>query len=148
MFTGRRQININRTAGWPVVLLILTVSLVFSTACATRVPATVTFQQRTPFLKSKSIFVVAQHQRDLIVQTLSDAGLQPTNDPNKAEYDLTVRQGSSRGGSDCGTVRNVSYIVTAADQRLIIIKGRGGTGSCSNGIYQDMSNELAALATE
>lgn len=131
-----------------LVVLVLSVSLSLTSACATRVPATVTLAPSFPFHKSKSIFVMARHQREVIVQSLKDAGLKTTEDTYQAEYQLTARQGSSRGGSNCGTVRNVSYVLTHEGRRLLIIKGRGKTGQCTDGIYADMSRKLASLARE
>ena len=67
-------------------------------------------------------------------------------DHSGADYTLDVRVGRSRYRTSCGSVRNVVYILSNASGRLMIIKGRGLTGSCSPNVFDDLSQKLAFYA--
>jgi hypothetical protein len=127
------------------ILLVLSIALL--SACATHVPATVTVNPPVPIQKDAAIFVLAQVERERIVQSLSDAGLTVTDKWTGDGYSLTVRIGSNRGSSECGGTHNVDYTLSDSGQRLLVIKGRGQTGSCEPNIFDDMSQKLASLSS-
>ena len=145
--------------GMSLALLLLTVSLGLSSACSSKVPATVTLS--APFMKNRPIYVTlsaaftgrpadatAAQQRESIVASLSNAGLHPTNVPAEANYDLLVRLGKARSRSDCGILHNVIYILTADGREIAIIKARGKTSGCTPNVFEDMSARLASIASE
>ena len=73
-----------------------------------------------------------------------DAGLRPTNAVQDANYVLEVRIGNSRGSRSCGSTNNVAYTLSTRAQRVLVIKGRGQTGSCESNILDEMSRKLAS----
>jgi len=125
---------------------LLVVPLAFMAACSSHVPATVTLTPPMPIKKDLTIFVLAQRQRERIVQSLRDAGLVVSDEWDNTGYSLTVRVGSNRGSAECGGTNNVDYTLSGAGQRLMVIKGRGRTGSCDPNIFDDMSRKLASFA--
>ncbi len=127
-------------------LFVLAVPLVLMSACATHVPATVTMSPNVPFKKGATVFVLAQRQRERIVESLTNAGLVVSDAWTGDGYSLTVRIGSRRGGQECGGTHNVAYTLSGAGQPLMVIKGRGRTGTCEPNIFDDMSQKLASFA--
>jgi hypothetical protein len=129
-----------------VLCLILLLSL--APACSTPVPATVTQQPYGPLTENSVFFVIAQRQRARILHSLDDAGLRWTDTWKGADYTLTVDVGSSRGsGKSCGgTVNNVIYTVGGSGARIMVIKGRGLTGTCTPNVFDDMSRKLAQFS--
>ncbi len=127
---------------------LLAISLL-STSCATEVPATITRHSPVPLAAKNGIVLMASRQRDLIQRSLESAGLKVSDEWTGENYTLTVKLGSSRSSSDCGTVQNVVYKLAGAGQRrsLIVIKGRGATGDCETNIFNDMSRKLATQFT-
>jgi hypothetical protein len=123
---------------------ILVAALALQFACTTPVPATVTNRAGFPLDREAAIFVIAEQQRDVIVASLDRAGVLLATDFRDMRYALEVKLGDNRGRTDCGTIHNVSYVLTGFGQRLMVIKGRGLTGSCDPSIFDDMSRELAA----
>jgi hypothetical protein len=140
------------STGWRrrdlLVAIVLCSSLGLLLACSTTVPATITMRPTAPIKRSSPFFVVTRSQRESIEKSLGAAGLQVSDDPSKVGYSIEVRIGGSRGSRDCGTVNNVVYIVTAGGQRVMVIKGRGPTGSCSPNIFDDLSKQLAANTSD
>jgi hypothetical protein len=96
--------------------------------------------------KGAPIFVVAQRQRARIAQSLLDAGLNVSDEWATDGYSLNVAVGNNRGTRECGTVSNVTYVLSGSGMRLMVIKGRGATGSCVPNIFDDMSRKLAIYA--
>ena len=129
-----------------VCLSLLVVPLALMSACSSHVPATVTVSPQIPIKKGSTIFVLAQVQRERIVKSLVDAGLEVSDQWTGDGYSLTVQVGSSRGRQECGGTHNVAYTLSGAGQRLMVIKGRGRTGSCNPNIFDDMSRKLASAA--
>jgi len=123
---------------------ILVAALALQLACNAFVPATVTRRAGFPLDRESPVFVIADRQRDAIVASLERAGVRVAPDFSSMRYALEVRLGSNRGQTGCGTIHNVSYVLTGYGQRLMVIKGRGETGICNPGIFDDMSRELAA----
>ena len=63
---------------------------------------------------------------------------------NKGTYTLIAKVGSKRGSSEpCGTTNNVVYDLRSGSGRVLVIKGRGRTGTCKPNIFDDMSQKLA-----
>ena len=119
-------------------------SLILLAACTSTVPATVTRGPMGPVTTNPRIFVSARNQSERIVQSLRDAGFTVKEGFRDIDYTLEVRIGDSRARRECGSVNNVIYILNQSGQQLIIIKGRGLTGSCSPNIFDDMSRKLAS----
>ncbi len=117
--------------------------LAFLSGCASTVPATVTMRPASPLEANATIYLKTRVRLRRIALSLRDAGLTPTNQVEGAGYTLDVRVGSGRGSSDCGRVSNVAYILTRAGSRVMAIKGRGRTGSCTPNVFDDMSQKLA-----
>ena len=130
------------------LLSLLVLSLGLVSACASPVPATVTWTARVPIKTGASIYVLAQRQRERIVKSLVDAGLEVSDEWTGAGYSLEVSVGSSRASRPCGRVNNVAYTLSGDGQRLMVIKGRGGTGSCEPNVFDDLSRTLATYAAE
>ncbi len=118
----------------------------FSISCTSQVPATVTMHPIGLIDAKEPIYVIASTQRDRIVESLRKAGLKPSNKPGPGGYALNVKLGGSRASMDCGTLRNVAYVMTAGSARIVVLKGRGHTGTCDPNILDDMSALLASLA--
>ena len=131
-----------------VVLAVLIASqLALLPGCTTPVPATVTLRPSIPLKADPVIFLQAKAQWERIAESLRDAGLRTTNQFSDADYALDVRVGRSRVNKPCGGLSNVAYIVnSSAGGRMMVIKGRGGTGTCSPNVFDDMSQTLASFA--
>ncbi len=125
------------------IAFVLISSLVLQVACSTTVPATVTRMPPFPLDKEGGVWLIAQRQRPAIVASLEEAGIRLAENFRDTEYSLEVQVGSSRGSSKCGSTNNVSYSLNSGGRRVMTIKGRGATGSCKPGIFDDMSRKLA-----
>ena len=119
----------------PPVLLLL--------PSCTSVPATVTYGPSMAITGEPVISLAARKQHTRIELSLRDAGLDPTGDWSGTSYGLEVKVGRTRGSRDCGTTNNVVYILNRGGMRVLVIKGRGMTGSCSPNVFDDMSQKLA-----
>jgi len=135
-----------RTAILCLSLLVLPLGVI--SACATRVPATITRTSLVPIQPGTRIYVIAQSQSQRIVKSLVDAGSEVSDRWTGEGYSLTVSIGSSRARRSCGTVNNISYVLNGDGQRLMVLKGRGATGSCEPNVFDDMSRMFAAYAAE
>jgi len=131
-----------------LVSLVLAIPLGLMSACASEVPPTVTMSPVAPIIRSEGIYIIAAQMRDPVKESLIQAGLKPVDRPATSGYALEVRVGKSRSSGDCGSVRNVAYILTAARSRVMVIKGRGPTGSCPENIFNGMSKALASHSTQ
>ncbi len=120
----------------------LALLLLLQTACVANVAPTITNRAPIRLDPNGGIYVVAREQREQIVESLQNAGITLASDLGSMSYALEVRLGSGRGAQACGYTNNVAYILTAAGQRLMEIKGRGPTGSCDPSIFDEMSREL------
>jgi hypothetical protein len=125
--------------------LVLIGAMFLQIACAVPVPPTVTQQADAAIDPQANFLVLANRQREAVVASLEKVGIKVVSDYSTMNYALEVRLGRSRESKPCGTVHNVSYGVTAFGQRLIIIKGRGATGSCDPNILDDMSRKLVEI---
>lgn len=113
------------------------------TACTSMVPATVTRHSQAPLDRSRAVWVVASRERAVILESLQEAGIRIATHFESPTYSLNVRIGRSRGQTKCGSVSNVSYVLSGEGRNLMVIKGRGPTGSCKPSIFDDMSLALA-----
>ncbi len=114
-------------------------------ACTSPVPATVTRGPTSVLNTEPTMLVRAPKQAERIAQSLRDAGLMPATAATGANYELTVSIGRSRRTRPCGPLANVSYILSHNASRVLVIKGRGQTGTCSPNILDDMSRRLASF---
>jgi hypothetical protein len=126
--------------GYGLGLLLM---LALTSACSTAVPATVTWGPNA-VLSAQSTIMFNSNAQDLrIAESIKNAGLRLATGGAPPDYMLQVQVGSSRSSSDCGTVNNVAYILNSSAGRILVLKGRGPTGSCSPNIFDDMSQLLA-----
>ena len=56
---------------------------------------------------------------------------------------MNVKVEKNRGNRTCGRISNVAYILDGNGRHLMVIKGRGPTGSCTPNVFDDMSQKLA-----
>lgn len=135
-----------RRSAW--LLFGLTALILLQAACSSIVPATITRSSPVPLERDGGVWVMATRERAAIVKSLENAGIKVVKvvkDVSGANYLLNVRVGSSRGGSGCGSIHNVTYILTPTERRmrLMVIKGRGRTGSCKPSVFDNMSQALS-----
>jgi hypothetical protein len=112
-------------------------------SCSSTVPPTITQALRFPPSEEPTFIISADRERVRIERSLSDAGLTVTDETSAANYGLWVRLGRSRASRRCGTKNNVSYLLFDGSNRIMVIKARGWTGSCTPSILDDMSRLLA-----
>ena len=118
--------------------------IILLSSCSSRVPPAVTMGPPTLFSEDAKLIVRAPRQLGRIVQSLHDAGFETTTEWSGNDYSLDVKVGSNRSRQACGTINNVAYVLSGRNQRLMVIKGRGPTGSCADNIFDDLSRELAS----
>ena len=128
------------------LFVLFSISFVLMLACTTRVPPTVTRPPVSPFPKDAKIFLQAARDHPRIQQSLQNAGFSLSTEWSGAEYALLVKIGARRGAGKCGTVNNVAYVLTTGGRRVMVIKGRGPTGTCPGNILDEMSRTLASYA--
>jgi hypothetical protein len=140
-----------------IFLFLLVLPLGLTSACSLVVPAKVTLSPQVPIDKGTNIFVVAEAQRERIVKSLIDAGLNVSDEWTVRGYSLTVsvgrwrtfrNLGSYRTSRECDRVSNVAYVLSGGSHQLMVIKGRGATGYCEPNVFDDMSRLLAVYAAE
>lgn len=125
------------------IVFLLTSTLVLQAACSSTVPARVTRFPAAPLDKDAKVWVIAQQDRETIVASLRNAGIEIASDLKSMGYSLEVRVGGSRGNRKCGSIHNIVYILIGQGQRLMVIKGRGVIGCGPGGAIDEMSLELA-----
>ncbi len=130
-----------------VLAVVIVLQLVLLPGCATPVPATVTRAPASPLKSNPRIFLRATVQRQRIADALRDAGLRTAESFNDFDYTLEVRVGRNRRSTTCGGVNNVAYLLKSSGRYVLVIKGRGLTGSCSPNVFDDMSQMLASFTT-
>ncbi len=114
-------------------------------ACSSVVPPTVTWGPVAAITGEPTVSLKANRQLPRIQQSLRSAGLATGVGPADAEYALQVKVGKSRRTKPCGTLHNVVYLLRGQAGRVLVIKGRGLTGTCSPNIFDDMSQTLASF---
>ncbi len=126
--------------GYGLGLLLM---LALSSACSTAVPTTVTWGPQPPISGEPRITLTSNAQYERVAQSIRDAGLSIETGGSRADYIVQVKVGSSRSSRGCGTLNNVAYILSGTTGRILVLKGRGLTGSCSPNIFDGMSRLLA-----
>jgi hypothetical protein len=121
----------------------IALQVAFVSGCTSPVPPTVTRVPATPLKANPAIFVQATVQRPRIAESLRQAGVRLAESYGEADYTLNVRVGRRRGNQACGGTSNVSYILDGKSGHLMVVKGRGLTGTCTPNIFVDMSRKLA-----
>ena len=132
-----------RSASSAVLALLFACSLALSMACSSPVAPTTTVEPHSPLERGAALYVTANRQRPRVVQALRSAGLKTTDQMQSGTYTLVVKVGKSRGSQPCGTTNNVVYDLRSAGGRVLVIKGRGQTGTCKPNVLDDMSKKLA-----
>jgi hypothetical protein len=128
-----------------IITLLFVCSIAFAAACSSPVPATTTYAPTAPLQRGAVFYVTANLQRPRIIQSLREAGLKTTDQMNNGTYTLIAKVGSKRGSSQpCGTTNNVVYDLRSGAGRVLVIKGRGATGTCKPNVFDDMSQKLAS----
>jgi hypothetical protein len=119
------------------------ICMCFLSACIADVAPTTQALGALRLQESPVLFVSAIRGRELVVDSLIRTGLSINEDIRKANLLLKVQLGAKKSNSPCGVVRNVIYILLEGDTPVLQTKGRGGTGTCTNNIFNQMSQELA-----
>ncbi len=127
--------------GYGLGLLLM---LALSSACSSIVPATVTWGPVAAVSGEPTITLTSRAQYDRVAQSITGAGLFIATDGSRTDYILQVMVGSTRSSRGCGTLNNVAYILSGTAGRILVLKGRGQTGSCSPNIFDDLSRLLAS----
>lgn len=128
-------------------ILTASVLLLMIMGCA-NVPPRVTYAPSEPINRDRPFFLVASRERAKIEKALKQEGVATTAQNLTSMYELRVRVGRSLSNEKCGSVRNVSYEVLDQGMRVMIIKGRGPTGSCTSNIFEQMSKMLVAQSAK
>ena len=131
-----------RTAKIITLAAVIAVQVAFGSGCTSPVPPTVTRAPVMALKPSPSIFVQATAQRPRIEESLRQAGVQVAESYAEADYILNVNVGRRRGNLACGGTSNVAYILDGRAGHLLVMKGRGLTGTCTPNIFVDMSHKL------
>ncbi len=129
----------------PFFVFVLASAFLLLPACSSVVPPTVTWGPLAPIAGEPTVSLTANRQLPRIQQSLRSAGLTPAVDAAEGEYALQVKVGMSRSTKPCGTMHNVAYLLRGRAGRVLVIKGRGLTGTCSPNIFDDMSQTLASF---
>ncbi len=111
--------------------------------CTSPVPPTVTRAPTTPLIASPAIFLQASVQKPRVAESLRKAGVRLTESYAEADYILNVNVGKRRKNQTCGGSSNIAYVLDGRDRHLMVIKGRGLTGTCAPNVFDDMSQKLA-----
>ncbi len=117
--------------------------VVLASGCNSPVPPTVTRAPTTPLKADPAIFLQASVQRPRVAESLRNAGVRLTETFSEADYILNVNVGRRRQTQACGGSSNVAYILDGKNSHLMVIKGRGLTGTCAPNVFDNMSQKLA-----
>jgi hypothetical protein len=97
-----------------------------------------------PLKANPAVFLQARVQRPRVAESLRNAGVRLAESFAEADYILTTNVGRRRQTQVCGGSSNIAYILDGRGRHLMVIKGRGLTGTCTPNIFDDMSQELAS----
>jgi hypothetical protein len=125
-----------------IALAAIALQVVFGSACKSPVPPTVTRPPTLPLKANPAIIVEANRQIPRIEESLRQAGVRLAESYAEADYILKVNVGRRRGNQTCGGTSNVAYILDGKTGHLMVVKGRGLTGTCIPNIFVDMSHKL------
>jgi hypothetical protein len=127
-----------------IALAVAIAAQVVLVSCRTSpVPPTVTRAPISPLDANPAIFLQAKVQRPRIAESLRKAGVRLTETYAEADYILNVNVGNRRKTQACGGSSNISYVLDGRDRHVMVIKGRGLTGTCAPNVFDDMSQKLA-----
>ena len=132
-----------RTAQKVALAVVIATQVVLVSGCTSPVPPTVTRAPTTSLKANPAIYLQASVQRPRVAESLRNASVRLTNTFSEADYILTVNVGRRRRTQTCGGSSNVSYILDGRDSHLMVIKGRGLTGTCVPNVFDGMSQKLA-----
>jgi hypothetical protein len=118
--------------------------VVLGSGCTSPVPPTVTRTPRAPLEANPAVFLQASVQRPRVAESLRNAGVRLAESFAEADYILNVNVGRRRQTQACGGSSNIAYILDGRGRHLMVIKGRGLTGTCTPNIFDDMSQKLAS----
>lgn len=128
--------------------LLAALLLAWTTACSTHREPVFTFEH-VPYLDGDpTIFLIAARDYGHIAASLHASGFEVVTQPGTTPYALDVKLGSKRATKKCGTLQNVSYLLTASGTEVLQLKGRGYTGFCDPNILEQMTAQLATRFTE
>ena len=128
----------------PISLTGLIALQVVLVSCRTSpVPPTVTRTPMAPLDANPAIFLQSNAQRPRIAESLRKAGVRLAESYGEADYILNVKVGKRRNNQTCGGSSNIAYVLDGRGRHLMVIKGRGLTGTCASNIFDDMSQKLA-----
>jgi hypothetical protein len=96
-----------------------------------------------PLNSGPAIFLQARVQRPRIAESLRNAGVRLAESFAEADYILNVNVGRRHKNQTCGGSSNIAYVLDGRGRHLIVIKGRGLTGTCTPNIFDDMSHKLS-----
>jgi hypothetical protein len=96
-----------------------------------------------PLDANPAVFLQAKVQRPRIAESLRKAGVRMTESYAEADYILNVNVGNRRNTQACGGSSNIAYVLDGRDRHLMVIKGRGLTGTCAPNVFDDMSLKLS-----
>jgi hypothetical protein len=126
------------------LVVAIAAQVVLGFGCTSPVPPTVTRTPRAPLDANPTIFLQANVQRPRIAESLRKAGVHLAESYSEADYILNVNVGRRRKNQTCGGSSNIAYVLDGRDRHLMVIKGRGLTGTCVPNIFDDMSQKLAS----
>jgi len=128
-----------RNAQKIALAVVIAMQVVLVSGCTSPVPPTVTRAPPTPLKANPSIYLQAGVQRPRVAESLRNASVRLTETFSEADYILTVNVGRRRRTQTCGGSSNVAYILDGRSSHLMVIKGRGLTGTCAPNVFDDMS---------
>jgi hypothetical protein len=133
-----------RTTQEVALTVAIAAQVVLGFGCTSPVPPTVTRAPTTPLNADPAIFLQATVQRSRIAESLRKAGVRLAESHAEADYILNVNVGRRRQTQACGGSSNIAYILDGRSGHLMVIKGRGLTGTCVPNVFDDMSQKLAS----
>jgi hypothetical protein len=114
-------------------------------ACANTVPPRTDWGPSRELNLEPRIFVTASSQLERTKESMTKNRFTLVGSEREANYLLQVDIGSPRDPLDCGATNEVTYTLSAGPERVLVIKGRGKTGSCEPNVLDDMSLHLRSV---
>ena len=126
-----------------VLAIAIAAQVALGSGCTSPVPPTVTRAPMAPLEADPAVFLQASVQRPRVAESLRNAGVRLAESFAEADYILNVNVGRRHKNQTCGGSSNIAYILDGRDRHLMVIKGRGLTGTCVPNVFDDMSQKLA-----
>jgi hypothetical protein len=124
---------------------VLVAAILGLAACANTVPPRTTWGPSHAINLEPRIFVAASSQLERTKESMTKNRFTLVPSEREANYLLQVDIGSPRAPLDCGATSDVSYTLSAGSERVLVIKGRGKTGTCEPNVLDDMSLHLRSV---